>query len=170
MLIGDSSVGKTCIAGHYDSSKFNNSTIMTIGIDFKIKFVEINNDTLFQQIWDTPGEDRYKKITQSYLGNINVIIIVYDVTDSESFKNVGCWLDLINEFRLNYVRDYGEDINGVILAGNKIDMGLRKITYAEGLEYAKKYGMSYFECSAKDGTNIKEIFDEATKMYMKHAC
>ena len=89
LLIGDSGVGKTCILFRFSDDAFNNTFISTIGIDFKIKTIELSGGrTVKLQIWDTAGQERFLNITRNYYRGAMGIFIVYDVTNSKSFDNV----------------------------------------------------------------------------------
>ena len=92
LLIGDSGVGKTCILFRFSDDAFNNTFISTIGIDFKIKTIELRGKKIKLQIWDTAGQERFHPITTSYYRGAMGIMLVYDITNSKSFDNIAKWL------------------------------------------------------------------------------
>lgn len=92
LLIGDSGVGKTCLLIRYADNKFKSSYMATIGVEFKTKHLKLGNNNAKLQIWDTAGQERFKTITTTYYKNAMGIMLVYDVTDTESFENVTNWV------------------------------------------------------------------------------
>jgi small GTP-binding protein len=159
LLIGDSSVGKTSLMMRFINNKFCSSYITTIGIDFVTKIIEIDENKIRLQIWDTAGLERFRSITTSYFKGANIIIIIYDVCDETTFENVEYWMKTAQNSKCDYT--------GAILVGNKIDMTTtRKISYKDGFDLAKKYNIPFFECSAKKGINVDSIFKEAGKIYV----
>ena len=92
LLIGDSGVGKSCLLLRYSDDKFNTSHITTIGIDFKIKTVDLDQKKVKMQIWDTAGQERFRTITAAYYRGAHGVLLVYDVTDEGSFENVRNWM------------------------------------------------------------------------------
>ena len=151
MLLGDSSVGKSSILRKYCKNEFLGKYITTIGIDFQIKNLTIDNKKIKVQIWDTAGEERYKVVTKSYFNSSNGFIIIYDITNRESFCNVNNWIEQISTLVGNNVK--------CILFGNKNDWKhKRNVEAKEGIELAKKFNYKFYETSAKDGNNIEEGF------------
>ena len=115
LMIGDSGVGKTCLLLRYANDSFSPTFITTIGIDFKIKTVPIDNHVVKLQIWDTAGQERFRTITTSYFRGAQGILLVYDVTDRGSFENISNWVGQIEQHA---------DINVTkVLVGNKCDAG-----------------------------------------------
>ncbi|KAK8789868.1 hypothetical protein WA158_006648 [Blastocystis sp. Blastoise] len=157
LMIGDSGVGKTCLLMQYASKTFIRTFITTIGIDFKIKTVNIDGKVVKLQIWDTAGQDRFRTITTSYFRGSHGILLVYDVTDRNSFNNVESWMEQIHTHA---------DVNvNKVLIGNKCDLeSQRAVSTKEGQDLAKKYGINFFETSASQNTNVDECFmDLATE-------
>jgi len=151
LLIGDSGVGKTCILFRFSDDAFNTTFISTIGIDFKIKTVEINGKKVKLQIWDTAGQERFHTITTSYYRGANGIMLVYDITNPKSFDNIEKWLKNITDHA-------SDDVERLLLA-NKCDMEeQRMISTAKGAELAQKNGIKFFETSAKSNNNINDAF------------
>ena len=159
MLLGDSGVGKSCIILRYIEDTFSINLMNSIGVDFKLKNIEIDNKKIKLQIWDTAGQERFRTITTSYYKGAHAIVIVFDITDKESFEHVKIWMQDIDKFAKQGVMR--------ILVGNKCDLEhQRAVTKEEGNEMALKYGIKYIETSAKDTINIEELFVETTKTLM----
>ncbi|WOK99228.1 hypothetical protein Cni_G07940 [Canna indica] len=127
------------------------SYISTIGVDFKIRTVEQDGKTIKLQIWDTAGQERFRTITSSYYRGAHGIIVVYDVTDQESFNNVKQWLNEIDRYA-------SENVNK-LLVGNKCDLTEnRVVSYETGKAFADEIGIPFLETSAKDATNVEHAF------------
>ncbi|KAL5728891.1 WD40 repeat protein [Ranunculus cassubicifolius] len=151
LLIGDSGVGKSCLLLRFADDSYLESYISTIGVDFKIRTVEQDGKTMKLQIWDTAGQERFRTITSSYYRGAHGIIIVYDVTDQESFNNVKTWLSEINRYASDHVNK--------LLVGNKCDMTSNKvISYETGKALADEMGIPFLETSAKNATNVEQAF------------
>uniref|UniRef100_A0A8C1ZXF6 Ras-related protein Rab-13 n=1 Tax=Cyprinus carpio TaxID=7962 RepID=A0A8C1ZXF6_CYPCA len=97
LLIGDSGVGKTCLIIRFAEDNFNSTYISTIGIDFKVKTVDVEGKKVKLQVWDTAGQERFKTITTAYYRGAMGIILVYDITDEKSFENIQNWMKSIKE-------------------------------------------------------------------------
>jgi len=151
LLIGDSGVGKSCLLLRFADDTYTESYISTIGVDFKIRTVELDGKTIKLQIWDTAGQERFRTITSSYYRGAHGIIIVYDITDVESFNNVRQWLFEIDRFA-------SEQVNK-LLVGNKSDLvNKRVVTTETAKEFAEGLGIPFLETSAKSSTNVEEAF------------
>ena len=98
LLIGNSGAGKSCILMRYSENQFTNNFYNTIGVDFKVKNLQIDGKDVKLQIWDTAGQDRFRTITSSYYRGANGILIVYDCTDKESFENIKTWMSEIDKY------------------------------------------------------------------------
>ena len=114
MLIGDSGVGKSCLLLRFADDTYTESHISTIGVDFKIRTIQLEGKTIKLQIWDTAGQERFRTITSSYYRGAHGIIVVYDTTDSETFEHVKTWLHEIDRYA-------SENVNK-LLVGNKSDL------------------------------------------------
>ena len=155
LLLGDSSVGKTCFLLRYCDKSFQEAHLSTIGLDYRLKSMTLQNDKNIKlQIWDTAGQDRFRAITKNYYKGANGIILIYDVTNKQSYENVKNWLTQIKEEANPNVIIY--------LAGNKIDVeeDQRVITTEDGQKIADEYKLPFKETSAKNGINVNEIFQE----------
>ena len=156
MFIGNSSVGKTSIIKRYSKNIFSTSYISTLGIDFESKNINIDNKTINLQIWDTAGQEKYKVLSKNYYNNSNAFIIVYDITNLESFESVMNWIDQIKE-------NAPENVKSILL-GNKSDLEeKRKISEEEGKNLAKKININFYETSAQNGANIEKAIDKLVK-------
>merc|ERR1712083_959485 len=122
----------------------------TIGVDFKIRTVELEGKTIKLQIWDTAGQERFRTITSSYYRGAHGIIVVYDVTDPESFSNVKQWLHEIDRYA-------NENVNK-LLVGNKSDLATKKVDYRTAKAFADEIGIPFLETSAKNATNVEQAF------------
>ena len=150
LLLGDSGVGKSSIILRYIENNFSQNLMNSIGVDFKLKNIEVKGKKVKLQVWDTAGEERFRTITTSYYKGAQAIIVVFDITDRDSFEHVKNWMADVDKFAKEGVLR--------ILCGNKCDLEhQRKISKEEGKELASKYGIQYIETSAKDTTNI-EVF------------
>mmetsp|Transcript_13791 Transcript_13791/g.18416 ORF Transcript_13791/g.18416 Transcript_13791/m.18416 type:complete len:217 (+) Transcript_13791:143-793(+) len=153
LMLGDTGVGKTCLLLRYAFDSFSPTFITTIGIDFKIKEIELDGLRIKLQIWDTAGQERFRTITVSYFKGAHGILLVYDVTDRESFENIQHWFQQIRENADERVR--------LVLVGNKCDHiydTQRAVSKEEGEQLAKQYGVSFFETSAKENLNVDECY------------
>lgn len=151
LLIGDSGVGKSCLLLRFADDSYLESYISTIGVDFKIRTVELEGKTIKLQIWDTAGQERFRTITSSYYRGAHGIIIVYDVTDKDSFDNVKQWLNEIDRYA-------SENVNK-LLVGNKSDLtAKRAVDTQQAQAYADEIGIPFLETSAKNASNVEEAF------------
>jgi Ras-related protein Rab-8A len=152
LLIGDSGVGKSCLLLRFSDGSFTTSFITTIGIDFKIRTIELDQKRIKLQIWDTAGQERFRTITTAYYRGAMGILLVYDVTDESSFNNIRNWIRNIEQ--------HASDNVNKILIGNKADMdeSKRAVPTAKGQALADEYGIKFFETSAKTNLNVEQVF------------
>jgi Ras-related protein Rab-1A len=130
---------------------YTESYISTIGVDFKIRTIELDGKTIKLQIWDTAGQERFRTITSSYYRGAHGIIIVYDITDRDSFDNVKQWLNEIDRYAC-------ENVNK-LLVGNKSDLdSKRQVDFDEAKAFADERGIPFLETSAKSATNVEKAF------------
>uniref|UniRef100_A0A0V0JBS9 GTP-binding protein YPTM2 n=1 Tax=Schistocephalus solidus TaxID=70667 RepID=A0A0V0JBS9_SCHSO len=161
LLIGDSGVGKSCLLLRFADDVYTDNFISTIGVDFKIRTVELDGYHVKLQIWDTAGQERFRTITAAYYRGAHGIIIVYDVTDEESFKNVEEWL--------NEIKRYGRSDVFKLLVGNKSDLTAnRRVATETGQAFASEAGMPFLETSAKDSSNVEEAFLSMASQILQH--
>ncbi|KAF9116446.1 GTP-binding protein of the rab [Mortierella sp. AM989] len=165
LLIGDSGVGKSCLLLRFADDTYTESYISTIGVDFKIRTIELEGKTVKLQIvrklayagyafgthWDTAGQERFRTITSSYYRGAHGIIVVYDVTDQDTFANVKQWLAEIDRYA-------SEGVNK-LLVGNKSDLTNKKVVeYTAAKEFADQLAIPFLETSAKSATNVEQAF------------
>ena len=151
LLIGNSAVGKSSLLLRFSDNIFNESFLPTIGVDFKIRTFELSSKTVKLQIWDTAGQERFKTITSSYYKGAHGIILTYDITDKQSFKDIENWLTEVEKFANENVIK--------LLVGNKCDLeSQRQVTFDEGKEYADSLGIQFLETSAKNNSNVEKAF------------
>jgi Ras-related protein Rab-1A len=151
LLIGDSGVGKSSLLLRFSDDTYETNFNSTIGVDFKIKTVDLDDKVVKLQIWDTAGQERFRTITSSYYRGAHGIIVVYDVTDTESFDNVKKWLQEID-------KNAGEGAQK-LLVGNKCDLASKKaVDYGTAKELADEMSMPFLEASAKNSSNVEAAF------------
>lgn len=161
ILLGSIAVGKTSILSRYITNEFNVEHKCTIKNDFKVKIVNVNNDVKAKlSIWDTCGDEKYRAITRQYYKDTQGVLLVYDITDRNSFESIDMWV---------------EDINNcapadcvVVLVANKSDLNdKRKVTYQEGKKKADQLGFLFNEVSAKTGDNIFLLFGNISEAILE---
>jgi len=157
LLIGDSGVGKSCLLLRFADDSFTDNYISTIGVDFKIRTIDLEGKVVKLQIWDTAGQERFRTITAAYYRNAQGIIVVYDVTDNDTFVNVKTWLQEIARYATDGVEK--------LLVGNKSDLTSKKtVEYSVAKEFADSIGVPFMEASAKDSINVEQAFITMTKL------
>ena len=160
LLLGNSNVGKSSLFLRFVDDIWNDTFVPTIGVDFKIKTFDIDEKKIKMQIWDTAGQERFKNIIASYYRGAHGILLIYDVTDKDSFKNLSNWLIEIEKNASKNVLK--------ILIGNKTDLDdKRVITYNQGKEFADTYGLKFIETSAKKNLNVNEAFETLGRELMQ---
>ena len=152
LLLGDSTVGKTCFLMRYTDNTFQEIHMSTIGLDYRLKSMTLKSGKNVKvQIWDTAGQDRFRAITKNYFKGAHGIILIYDVTDEQSFDNVSNWI--------NQIKEEASDNVIIFLVGNKIDdVDHRKIQTENGENLANTFKLDFFETSAKTGENVQKTF------------
>jgi len=151
LLIGDSGVGKSCLLLRFCDDRWTPSFITTIGIDFKIRTIELDGKRIKLQIWDTAGQERFRTITTAYYRGAMGILLVYDVTDERSFNNIRNW-------HANVGQHASEGVNKILI-GNKSDWtDKRAVTEEQGRALAEELEMKFMETSAKANEGVEEAF------------
>ena len=161
IIIGDPSVGKSCILNQFLNGAFTDDYDITVGVEFGAKTIDLRDKKVKLQIWDTAGQDSFKSITRAYYRGAAAALICYDITCHESFENLHSWLE---ECKTN-----GNPEMTLVLVGNKIDLGdNREVSTEEGQAFATENDMLFFETSAKTSERVGELFQKsATKIYEK---
>uniref|UniRef100_A0A1A9UUM7 Ras-related protein Rab-21 n=1 Tax=Glossina austeni TaxID=7395 RepID=A0A1A9UUM7_GLOAU len=162
VLLGEGCVGKTSIVLRYVEDKFNPQHISTLQASFLTKKVNLDNGAKVQlNIWDTAGQERFHALGPIYYRGSHGAILVYDITDEDSFQKVKNW---VKELK----RMLGSDIV-LTIAGNKTDLeNERTVPFEDALDYADSVGAYYFETSAKANENIEKLFTELTEFMIEH--
>ena len=151
IIIGDAAVGKSNLLLRYTHGQFKPEYQLTIGVEFGAKNIPINNKTYRIQIWDTAGQENFRSITRAYYKNSACALVVYDISNRESFDNISSWIE--------DCKSQSPQTIFMVLVGNKNDLeDKRAVTFEEGQELAEKNKMMFFETSAKTGKNVDEIF------------
>ena len=159
ILIGDSTVGKTCFLMRYFKNQFNEAFLSTIGIDKEIKHVKVGNDNYKMTLWDTAGQERFKCLPKKYYQNADGVLLLFDVTKEETFQSISNWMkDVKDNSNKTITNDANKQTDiALYLIGNKIDKPDRVITREKAEEMANSLGMKYFEVSCKINMNIPEV-------------
>ena len=151
IIIGDAAVGKSNLLLRYTHGQFKPEYQLTIGVEFGAKNISISNKTYRIQIWDTAGQENFRSITRAYYKNSACALVVYDISNRESFDNINTWIE--------DCKSQSPQTIFMVLVGNKNDLeDKRAVTFEEGQELAEKNKMMFFETSAKTGKNVDEIF------------
>jgi len=151
LIIGDSGVGKSALLVRFADDAFTESYISTIGVDFKIRTLDIDGKSVKLQIWDTAGQEKFRTITSSYYRGAHGIIVCYDITDGASFNHVRDWLAEIERYSTGKVRK--------LLVGTKADLASKRVVeHAKAKAFADDCGFSFIETSAKTAQNVEEAF------------
>jgi len=151
LLIGDSGVGKSCLLLRFADDVFNDTYVTTIGVDFKVRSLNVGQTRVRLQLWDTAGQERFRTITSSYYRRADAFIVVYDVTDKESFNNVRPWLQEIEKYTSGGLPK--------LIVGNKSDLsGKRVVETEEGAKLAESLGIDFLEASARSADNVEKAF------------
>uniref|UniRef100_A0A7N6AXI2 EF-hand domain-containing protein n=1 Tax=Anabas testudineus TaxID=64144 RepID=A0A7N6AXI2_ANATE len=149
VLVGNSSVGKTSLLRRFCDDCFHPGTSATVGIDYSVKTITVDNIQVALQMWDTAGQERYRSITKQFFRKADGVIVMYDITIEQSFTSVRQWLTSVKE-------SAGDDIPTMLL-GNKTDKDLeRQVQKGLGERLAKDCQMTFYECSAYSGHNVVE--------------
>ena len=157
LLLGNSDVGKSSLLLRYVDSVWSDTFVPTIGVDFKVKTIDIDGKKVKLQIWDTAGQERFRTVVSTYFRGAHGIFLIYDITNRDSFKNLENWL-------IEIEKNASENVLKILI-GNKNDLeDERDITPDEGKAFANRNGMQFIETSAKMNTNVNEAFETLGKL------
>ena len=160
LLLGNSDVGKSSLLLRYVDSVWSDTFVPTIGVDFKIKTIEIDGKKVKLQIWDTAGQERFRTVVSTYFRGAHGIFLIYDITNRDSFKNLENWL-------IEIEKNASENVLKILI-GNKNDLeDERDIASDEGKAFANRNGMQFIETSAKMNTNVNEAFETLGKLMIE---
>ena len=160
LLLGNSDVGKSSLLLRYVDSVWSDTFVPTIGVDFKVKTIEIDGKKVKLQIWDTAGQERFRTVVSTYFRGAHGIFLIYDITNRDSFKNLENWL-------IEIEKNASENVLKILI-GNKNDLeDERDITPDEGKAFANRNGMQFIETSAKMNTNVNEAFETLGKLMIE---
>lgn len=166
VFFGDGGVGKTTLITRFLTGVFKSDSQITIGVDFHVKKVDIDGKRVSLQIWDFAGEDRFRFLMPSYVVGASGGIFMFDITRYTSLKNFNDWIEI---FKTGY-----KTVNHqmpVLMVGSKLDLEYKRaVSREDAFELAKKNNLfGYIECSAKEGQNVEEIFEEIARLMMMKA-
>ena len=160
LLLGNSDVGKSSLLLRYVDAVWSDTFVPTIGVDFKVKTIDIGDKKVKLQIWDTAGQERFRNVVSTYFRGAHGILLIYDVTNRDSFKNLENWL-------IEIEKNASENVLKILI-GNKNDLeDERDITPDEGKAFANRNGMQFIETSAKMNTNVNEAFETLGKLMIE---
>ncbi|NWX91450.1 RAB44 protein, partial [Nothoprocta pentlandii] len=149
LFVGDSHVGKTSFLYRLHANSFNPHLTATVGLDYQIKNLIVDNKLFTLRLWDSAGQERYHSITKQFFRKADGVVLMYDVTSEYSFADVRYWLSCIQEG--------AEDGVTILLLGNKTDCTAeRRVPTAEGERLAQEHQLTFYECSAASGHNVLE--------------
>jgi Ras-related protein Rab-1A len=156
VVCGDSGVGKTCLLKRFVKGEFESNSLTTIGVDFEVTTLQIAGAVVKLQIWDTAGQERFRTVTSSYFRGASAIALTFDITNEQTFKNIQFWMEEIEHKTTAELPK--------MLVGNKSDLASqRQVTEKDAQEFAAKHGMTYIETSAKNATNLDELFKQVAE-------
>lgn len=153
LIIGESGVGKSSLLLRFTDDNFDPDQALTIGVDFKTKKITIDDNTVKLAIWDTAGQERFRTLTPSYYRDAQGAILVYDVSNKQTFAKLETWLDELDTYatKNNIVK---------MVVGNKIDKEKREVSREEGMKFARRHQTLFIESSAKTRDGVQCAFEE----------
>ena len=151
ITLGDSGIGKTSLITRFAHDIFEENHLASIGFEFLIKVLDIENKIIKIQLWDICGSERFKTVSPSYYRRTNGAIVAYDISDKRSFDQVKFWI--------KEVKAYSNTETNIVIVGTKCDILDREVTEEEGKKLADELGVKYFETSAKTGYNVNEAYN-----------
>uniref|UniRef100_A0A7S4PAY2 Ras-related protein Rab-4 n=1 Tax=Paramoeba aestuarina TaxID=180227 RepID=A0A7S4PAY2_9EUKA len=159
IVIGDASVGKSCLLHSFLEEKFKKNSSHTIGVEFGSKVLDVSGKNVKLQIWDTAGQERFRSVTRSYYRGAAGALLVYDITRRDSYNHCSSWLA--------DARSLANPDIVIILVGNKSDLdGEREVTFLEASRFAQENDMIFFETSALTGDSVQEVFGKCARQIL----
>ena len=157
LTLGDTQVGKSSIVLRYTEDKFDDNQFSTIGIDYKTKYMKMDDSSVKVLIWDTAGQEKFRNIAKQYYKGANGVLLIYDICSRKTFERVEFWLKELKE-------NNRIDELFICLVGNKSDLeDKREISIEEGEKYAIDNNILFLEVSAKSGKGITDLFKKVIK-------
>ena len=160
IILGSTKVGKTCLINQYFNKEFNDNPISTIGIDLQSKYFKFDNDIVKINFIDTAGQERFDSISSNYLKNVDGVLLVYDITNYDTFKKIDYWN--------NQIKNYNKNKYSIVLIGNKIDLNNKRVVnFNDGINLSKRINCKFFETSARNNINVDEVFETISLLTYK---
>ena len=160
IILGSIKVNKTCLINQYFNQNFNEYSISTIGIDLQSKFYKFDNELVKINFIDTAGQEKFDSISNNYLRNVNGVLLVYDITNYDTFKKIDYWN--------NQIKNYNKNKYSIVLIGNKIDLNnQRVVNFNDGKNLSKRINCKFFETSARNNINVDEVFETISLLTYK---
>ncbi|CAD8137047.1 unnamed protein product [Paramecium octaurelia] len=159
LMLGEGAVGKSSLLNRYVDEKFSENIQATLGVEYRQKILTQGEKQLIVQVWDTAGQERFRVITPIFYRNAQGVSLVYSVVDKNSFQQVQTWIDNLKD------QIDCEQVS-IVLVANKCDIAQREVTTLEGQQLAQKYQIKYFECSARTGAQVKEMYTELVQQIL----
>ncbi|XP_065052568.1 ras-related protein Rab-1B-like [Rhopilema esculentum] len=161
IIVGDAGVGKSCLLRRFADQSFTDNYINTIGVDFKVRTLELFGKTVKLNIWDSAGQERFRTIVNTYYRGAHGIIVVYDTTDRDSFEHLPSWLSDVSEL--------AEPNSKKMLVGTKIDLDSveRQVPKDVVSRYAESINVPFVETSSKTGHNVEQAFNQMTSLLLE---
>ena len=161
LVVGDSSVGKTNFITQFIENKFNQTYMTTSGMDLKTSSIVVKNKKIRVQLWDTAGQEKYRAITKNLFLKVQGALVVYDITNDNSFTNLKTWVKSIKE-------ECGKSMQ-MIIVGNKCDLDDERVIEKEkALEYAEEEKVEYIETSSKTGENVQKAISQLCEKVLEN--
>ena len=152
LILGDSGVGKSAILKQYIDQTFDPTYMTTIGIDYACKVIHLQDKKIKLSIWDTAGQERFRSITKAYTRGIQCVLLVYDITDIQSFTDIERWIEMVQSY------SYDQHIHYFII-GNKSDLNAkRNVSIEKAITLSEKYNCQHFEVTATNYQSIRDMF------------